>query len=95
MAARPLCQVEIPRKTSTSPAYRLCHRRLVGWHDDQVDVIRHQAVSPNRQVFFHTVFPEKVKVQKVVSILEENLLARMTALRDVEGNAFRNDTGDA
>ena len=60
-----------------------------------MNVIRHQAVGPNRQVLLLAAVFEQIEVQEVVSIFKENLLACIAALGDVVGNAFQQNTGDS
>ena len=93
MAAGPLPQVVIACKIGIRAAHRLRHRGLALRHGDEVNVIRHQAISPNRQTLPLTVVSEQVQIQDVVSILKEDLLPSVPALCNVIGNAFQNDAG--
>jgi len=63
MTAGPLPQIVIARKIAVGPAHRLRHGGLALRHGDEVNVIRHQAVSPNQQTFLSAVVPEQVQVQ--------------------------------
>ena len=95
MSAGPLPQVVIARKIGVGAAHRLRHRGRTLGHGDEVNVIRHQAVAPNREALLCTVVPEQVQVERVVSIFKEDSLATVAALGDVVGDAFQNDAGDS
>lgn len=63
---------------------------FVGWHDDDVDMVRHQAITPDFRPGPLCGLRQKVAVKRVVGILEKRLLPTIAPLGDMIRKA-RND----
>ena len=68
---------------------------LVRWHDDEVDVVWHQAIGPDLRTRALSRLAEQVEVELVVAVLEEGLLPAIAALGDVVGIAGKHEAGEA
>jgi len=64
-------------------------------HRHHVHVIGHQTPPPNHEVSVGGAALQQVQVELVVGGVEEHLLAPVASLRDVVGDSFNDDTGDA
>ncbi len=62
-----------------------------GRHEEQMHVIRHQAVRQTRYARGGAGFAQQLQVAGVVSVTEEGLLATIPALRDVMGQTWNDD----
>ena len=58
-------------------------RSGLGWHDDQVDVIGHQAVGEDVESALGRVIPKQTQVPAIVRPDEEDVLATVAYLRNV------------
>ena len=56
-------------------------------NDDQMDMVRHQAIGPDRRPRAPRRFGQQVTVEREIAILEKELLAAVAALGDVIRNA--------
>ena len=65
---------------------------FIGWHDDHVDVVGHQAIAPHFRPRFASHRAEQRAVQGVVILTEERLLTTVPALSDVIRNAGKDET---
>ncbi len=74
MTAEPLPRVVIARKIGVGATHRLFHCGRALGHSDEVNVVRHQAVSPNGQTLPLAVVAEQVQVEAVVPVLKERLV---------------------
>lgn len=63
--------------------------------DDEVDMVRHQAVRPHLEAPPLTLLLEKAQVRAVVLLLETDWLATVAPLGDVVGQAGDTDAGEA
>jgi hypothetical protein len=78
-------------KVSVHRAKEPCQRIGVVRHDDQVDVIRHQAVSPDCDTGCSGALSKERAVEPVIPFSEEDRLAAGAALCDVVGQAGNDD----
>jgi hypothetical protein len=62
-----------------------------GWHQDEMDVVRHQAISQDHDLVLRSVFAHPLQVDPVVPIGKEDLLASIAALSDVVRNVLDYD----
>lgn len=51
---------------------RLARIVVAGRFQDQVHVVRHQAIGPNRDAGFQRLLGEKIEIDFVIAILEED-----------------------
>ena len=91
--ARP--RVDVASVEPVRPGQRQRERRTVVGSEDQMDVVRHQAIGPAGDAEAPAGFGEPVLVERIVAVLEENPLAAIAALGDVMGQARDDDAGDA
>ena len=68
-------------------------RRRTLRHDDQVDVVGHEAIADQRESLDLAVGPEEVEVDQAVGIGFEDELAGIAALRDMMGRVGGENTG--
>lgn len=85
----------MPGEIGMAPAQSGGERSLVLGHADQVDVIRHEAVGPQRQSGALGVALQEILVQGIVLRATEDLLAAIAALSDVVRKAFGDESGDS
>lgn len=64
-------------------------------HGDQVNVLGHEAVSPEAQRSVVGVVPQEVEIEAIVLGIEEDLLALVSALGDVVRKIFKDNPGDS
>jgi hypothetical protein len=83
--------VDVPRIPEVRPADGLCKRHLGPGHYDKVEVVAHQTVTQNVQPQTPGVLREEFQVDPAVVIDEENLLAVVSALRNVIRHAGNDD----
>jgi hypothetical protein len=67
----------------------------VGGRQDEVDVVGHLAIGPNRDAEAPAGLGEPVAVERIVVFALENPLAAIAALGDVVGRSGNDDAGDA
>ena len=60
---------------------------------NQVNVIRHQAVRPDRYLVLITPATHQCDIKTVVSVTKEGLLATIAALRYMQGNTGNDYSG--
>src|SRR5688572_22235938 len=60
-----------------------------------MDVVRHQAIGPDRDPRLAAEGADEVAVEGVVGLAEEGLLAAVAALRDVMGHVNRDGAREA
>jgi len=65
------------------------------WHQNQVYVIRHQAIGPHPGHAAYTGGSHQTPVLAIVVVAEKGLLAAIAALRDMMGAARNNDPSDS
>jgi hypothetical protein len=68
---------------------------LVGRHDDQMAVVRHQAIAPDLGAGLVRRLCEKIAIEPIIAILEEGLLAAIPTLRHVIGVTGQDETRKA
>ena len=66
---------------------------LVARHRDDVHVVGHQAIGPDRHPRSRRRVGQQVEVEFVVAVLEEHLLAAIAALRHVVLDARQDEAG--
>jgi hypothetical protein len=62
-------------------------------HDNEVDVVRHQAIAPHRQPVPFAVFEERVEVNVAVAPVEKNIAAIIATLRHMMRHTDRHNPG--
>jgi hypothetical protein len=67
----------------------------VGGREDEMDMVRHETISPDRDVEFPARLRQPISVQFVIAVVEKNPFAPVAALRDVMGRTGDDDAGDA
>ena len=70
-----VCSVGYPKQSGKAI-------RLV-WHEDQMHVIRHQAVSQHINADLGLVLGQQIQISLIVFVQEEGFLAPISSLRDV------------
>jgi hypothetical protein len=73
------------------PAQRL---RAIG-DEDEMDVVRHQAIGPDGDALLAALARQEVAIEFVVLVGEKHPLAPIAALRHMMGKARDNKAGDA
>lgn len=68
---------------------------LVRRHDDDVDVVRHQAIAPDLGSGLVRCRGQEVTVEYVIAVPEEGLAAPVAALRHMIGNSRRDQAWEA
>jgi hypothetical protein len=63
-----------------------------GGHTDKVDMIWHEAISPDFEAILPGILGEPLQIVDVIVRIAENTLAVITTLRDVVGVTDRNGT---
>ena len=87
-----------PRVDVTAvPSVGFCDRPgqtiLAAGHEDQMYMIRHEAIGPNFDTVGFTVLGKQVTIERVVVLLNKDLLAAITPLRDMVGNTGNRNSG--
>lgn len=68
---------------------------LVAWHDNEMDVIGHQAIGPDCGLRSLRACLDKRKIPRLITVLKKHRLAAVAALRDVMGNIWHNKAGNS
>ena len=81
------------------PAVRFAERqrqtiRGIG-HQDEMDVVGHQAIRPHRDAGLAATLGQQIAVKRIVAILEENLLPPVATLGDMMRQTGHDDAGEA
>jgi len=64
-------------------------------NDDQVHVIRHQAVTQQREAVQYAIVPEELEVSAAVRVIGQNYLPGIPPLRNMMGNVSNDDAGQS
>ena len=64
-------------------------------HEDEMHVVRHQAVGPAGDAVLAALAGQEIAIEFVVVIAEEHPLAPVAALREVMGKPRDDETSDA
>ncbi len=62
------------------------------WHDNQMDMVRHEAISPDSNLPFVTTLRHQSYIECVIVSTEESLLAPITSLREMMRHAGHYDS---
>jgi len=62
----------------------------MGGHDDQMDVVRHEAVAQDLHLVPERVRSQQIEVKEAILVLKEDVLAVVAPLGDVVRDARRN-----
>jgi len=62
---------------------------------DQMDMIGHQAVGPDRDTMLAALLTQQIAIEFVVGIGEKHVLAPISALGDMMGQTGNDETSDA
>ena len=65
----------------------------IGRDDDQMHVVRHQAIAPDLGLGLDRRFREQVAIQRIILIIEEGRLTSIAALRHMVREAWKHQTG--
>src|SRR4051794_19828261 len=65
----------------------------VGWHQDEMNVIGHQAPGPDRDIGSLAAFRQEVAVERVVVVAEEHAGTTIAALGDEVRQSWNNNAG--
>jgi hypothetical protein len=76
-------------------AYSLSQYALALWHDHEMDVIGHQAVSDYPKPALGGLMLQYLQVGDAIRVNEEDFLPIVPALGDVMGQARENDACDS
>lgn len=68
---------------------------LVGWHDDDVHMIGHQAITPDFCPCIFRRLGQKVSIIGVVGFFEESPFPPVAALGHVIGNTGQHKSGES
>ena len=93
MACHPQTRINIAGIAAMSIRKGLSQAVLVGRHGDEVDVIGHEAVTPNFRLGLNGCLAEQIDVEFVVAILKEDPTAPVSTLGDVMGVSGDYDPG--
>jgi hypothetical protein len=64
----------------------------IGRHQDEMHMVRHQAVGPNGDMRGAAAFRQQPAIERVVIVTEEDRLPPVAALRHMMRHASRNDS---
>lgn len=67
----------------------------IGWHQDQVHVVRHQAPGPDLDIGRAAVLREQVAIERIVAVAEDGPYPAIAALGDMVGMTGNDDMGEA
>ena len=91
MAGHAHACIDIARIVTMDVAEGPAQSILVARDRDDVDVIGHQAIGPDRHLRSRGCFGEQVEIERIVPIFEEHPLAPVAPLGDVVRNAWKDD----
>ena len=80
------------------PRQRAAQSVRIGWHQDEMYVVRHQAPGPHLDLGVATIFGEQVAIQHVIAVAEEGPRAAIATLGDmvrITGDDDAGETGHA
>lgn len=80
-----------PVRLAERPPEPLGRRR----RQDQMDVVRHEAVRPDRHTSLAAALAQEIQIETIILVAEERLHPPIAALRDVMGQLRHDETGDA
>ena len=60
-----------------------------------MDVVRHEAIGPHRDARLATALAEKIEIEQIVVVAEEDIQAPVAALRDMMRQIGDDETSDA
>jgi len=66
---------------------------VVGRDGDDVHVVGHQAIGPDRDIGAMRRFGKEIEIERIVAIFEEGLFAPIATLGDVVWDAWEDDSG--
>ena len=95
MAAAAGSRIDIARVTPMRLAERSCETRGLGRHQDEVDMVRHQAIGPDRDPPLAASRCQKIAIELVIGGVAEQAFATHAALRHEMRQAGNDDAGDA
>ena len=95
MSAASALDVEQPREIRMDTPERASKRVDTFGHNDQVDMVRHQAPSPDAQSVFSGPSAKQSEVEPVMGVFIEDPVPGVAALCDVMGHAGDDDSGDS
>jgi hypothetical protein len=70
-------------------------RLLAIGDEDEMDVVRHQAIGPDGDALLAALARQQVAIEIIVIFAEEHALAPITPLRHMVGKAGDDKSGDA
>ncbi len=95
MSAPAVFAVHAPGVLHVSSTERLGHRILPLGNDDQVNVVRHEAICPHGKRLLPGMAVEESQVNIAVLVGEEDGGAAIAAMGDVIRQAGNHDSGDS
>jgi hypothetical protein len=68
---------------------------IVGWNGDDVDMVGHQAIGPDRDIGAVRRVGQQIEIECIVAVLEKRSLAPIASLGHVMGDAGEDYSGKA
>ena len=91
----PSPRIEVSSVETVRPRQRQRQAGGVGRRKDEMDVIGHEAIVPNRNAELSTRFCEPIAIEFIIPRLEENMLTAIAPLSHVMWRVRNDDAGDA
>jgi hypothetical protein len=63
-------------------------------HQNEVNMVGHEAIGPHRDAGLGGAFGKQVAIQRIVAVLEEDLLPPIATLRDMAGMVGHDNAGE-
>src|SRR5665213_1459187 len=95
MSGHPHPGVDIAGVVAVDVAARPPQPVLVAGHRDDVEVVGHQAIGPDRHLRPRRRLGYEIEVERIIAILEEHPLAPVAPLGDMMGDAWEHDAGES
>jgi hypothetical protein len=77
------------------PRQRAAQSVGIGWDQNEMHVVRHQAPGPHLDLRLAAMGGEQIAIQRIVAVAEEGACATIAALRDVMRMTGNDDTSEA
>jgi len=95
MPRHPQPGVDVPGIVAMDMAKSPPEPILVARHGDDVNMVGHQTIAPDRHLRPRRCFGQQIEIERIIAVLEEGLLAPVAALGDVMRQARKDHAGKA
>ena len=94
MTGDPHPRIDEARIAPVRLAERKCQPVLGRRHQNEMDMVGHEAIRPHRDAGLGGALGEQVAIQCVVAVLEEDFLPPVATLGDMVGMVGHDDAGE-